>query len=133
MFEIMSKYSIRPYEDVNNPQYNFHKLYIDGICQYDDFLKEVERNANDKKLLNYILRYMDCISDQIRLPKTKFNHIESKDRSDIFEFKKDRLRVYVIKQKPNFFIVIGGYKGRQKNDIDNLKSRIKEFPKKFEL
>ena len=129
----MSEYFINPYEDVNNPQYNFHKLYIDGVCQYDDFLEEIERNANDKKLFNGIIRYMDCISDQVRLPKTKFNHIVSNDRSDIFEFKKDRLRVYVIKQKPNFFIVIGGYKGTQKNDIDNLKSRIKDFPKNFVL
>ena len=129
----MSEYCIKPYEDVNNPQYNFHKLYIDGVCQYDDFLEEIERNANDKKLFNGIIRYMDCISDQVRLPKTKFNHIVSNDRSDIFEFKKDRLRVYVIKQKPNFFIVIGGYKGTQKNDIDNLKSRIKDFPKNFVL
>ena len=110
----MSEYSIKPYEDVNNPQYNFQKLYIDGVCQYDDFLKEIERNANDKKILNGIIRYMDCISDQIRLPKTKFNHIVSNDRSDIFEFKKDHLRVYVVKQKPNFFIVIGGYKATRR-------------------
>lgn len=57
---------------------------------------------------------MDCLTDQIRLPRTKFNHIDDNHRSDIFEFKKDRLRVYVIKQKPNVFIVIGGFKGNQK-------------------
>ena len=55
----MSEYSIKPYEDVNNSQYNFHKLYIDGVCQYDDFLKEIERNANDKKLLNGILNSLN--------------------------------------------------------------------------
>ena len=76
---------------------------------------------------------MDGITDQIRYPKTKFNHIEDERRSDIFEFKKDRLRVYVIKQKPNFFVVIGGYKGTQKKDINVLKSKIKDFPKNFEL
>lgn len=129
----MCKYSTQPYEDVNNPQYTFYKLYIDGVCQFDDFLKDLERNANDKKLFYYILRYMDGITDQIRYPKTKFNHIEDERRSDIFEFKKDRLRVYVIKQKPNFFVVIGGYKGTQKKDINVLKSKIKDFPKNFEL
>ena len=73
------------------------------------------------------------MTDQIRLPKTKLNHIESNDRTDIFEFKKDRLRVYVLKQKPNVFIVIGGYKATQKKDISVLKSRIKDFPKNYEL
>ncbi|MDE7180658.1 MAG: hypothetical protein K2N88_05620 [Muribaculaceae bacterium] len=72
---------------------------------------------------------MDNLTDQNRFPKTKFNHIEDKDRSDLFEFKKDRLRVYVIKQKPNFFIVIAGYKGTQKKDIKKLKSLIKDFTK----
>lgn len=129
----MSDFSTCPYEDVNNPQYRFYKLYIDGVCQFDDFIEEIERNKSDQKLFNQIVRYMDSISDQIRFPKTKFNHIESNDRSDIFEFKKDHLRVYVIKQKPNFFIVIGGYKNTQKKDIKNLKSRIKDFPTEYEL
>ena len=129
----MSDYSITPYDDVNNPQYSFYKLYVNGVCQFDDFLKEIERNKSDKKLFSYIIRYMDCMTDQIRLPKTKLNHIESNDRTDIFEFKKDRLRVYVLKQKPNVFIVIGGYKATQKKDISVLKSRIKDFPKNYEL
>ena len=76
---------------------------------------------------------MDSLTDQIRLPRTKFNHIDDNNRSDIFEFKKDRLRVYVIKQKPNVFIVIGGFKGNQKKDINILKSRIKNFPEDFTL
>ena len=129
----MPLYSTQPYEDVNNPQYKFLKLYVDGVCQFDKFLEDIELNKNDKKLFNYIIRYMDCICDQIRFPASKFNHIEDDGRSDIFEFKKDRLRVYVIKQKPNFFIVIGGYKGTQKKDISLLKSRIKDFPKNYEL
>ena len=129
----MSDYSITPYDDVNNPQYIFYKLYVNGVCQFDDFLKEIERNKSDQKLFSYIIRYMDCMTDQIRLPKTKLNHIESNDRTDIFEFKKDRLRVYVLKQKPNVFIVIGGYKATQKKDISVLKSRIKDFPKNYEL
>ena len=129
----MSEYKTEPYEDVDNPQYTFHKLYIDGVCHFDEFLTTIEKNAADKKLFNYIIQYMDGITDQNRYPATKFNHIEDDNRSDIFEFKKDRLRVYVIKQKPNFFIVLGGYKGKQKKDIKVLKSLIKDFPKEYEL
>lgn len=129
----MYEYSIKPYDDVHNPQYRFYKLYIDGECQFDEFLKDIEKNKSDKKLFNYIVRYMDGITDQNRYPHTKFNHIEDSHRSDIFEFKKDCLRVYVIKQKPNFFVVIGGYKDNQKKDIKNLKLRIKDFPKEYNL
>lgn len=78
-----------------------------------------------------IIAYMDIISDSIRLPSTKFNHVVDSNRKDIFEFKKDRLRVYVIKQKPNFFIVIAGYKGTQKKDISKLKSLIRDFPENY--
>lgn len=74
---------------------------------------------------------MDVITDQNRFPFTKFNHIQDAERHDIFEFKKDRLRVYVIKQKPNFYIVIGGFKGTQNKDIDKLKLMIKDFPKEY--
>lgn len=129
----MSEYSTKLYDDVNNPQYKFYKLYIDGACQFDKFLEEIERNHKDKKLFNYIIQYMDGITDQNRYPHTKFNHIDDNKRSDIFEFKKDHLRVYVIKQKPNFFIIIGGYKSDQKKDIKILKSKIKDFPKEYEL
>lgn len=125
----MHEYTTKPYEDVNNSQYKFYKLYIDGKCQFDEFLKEIERSKSDKKLFKYIISYMDGITDQNRFPFTKFNHIHDEDRHDIFEFKKDRIRVYVIKQKPNFYIVIGGFKGTQDKDIDKLKLMIKDFPK----
>lgn len=91
----MSDYETKPYEDVNNPQYKFYKLYVDGVCQFDQFLDDIEDSR----------------------------------RNDLFEFKKDRLRVYVIKQKPDIYIVVGGFKGSQKKDIKLLKSLIKDFPK----
>lgn len=127
----MHEYMTVPYEDVHNPQYKFYKLHIDGVCQFDEFLMQLEKNKSDKKLFFYIIQYMDGITDQNRFPKTKFNHIEDNDRSDIFEFKKDHLRVYVIKQKPNMFIVLGGYKNSQKKDIRTLKSKVKDFPTEY--
>ena len=125
----MPEYSTVPYDDVRNPQYTFHKLIVDGVCYFDEFLQEIDQNVIDKKLFNYIAHYMDSITDQNRFPASKFNHIEDNDRSDLFEFKKDRMRVYVIKQRPNFFIVIGGFKSTQKKDIKKFKSLIKDFPK----
>lgn len=125
----MSKYEIAPYEDVNNPQYKFFKLYVDGICQFEQFINEISKNAKDTKLFRYIIAYMDALTDSNRFPSTKFKHIEDARRSDIFEFKKDHLRVYIVKQRPDIYIVVGGYKGTQKKDIRLVKSLIKDFPK----
>lgn len=125
----MSDYETKPCEDVNNPQYKFYKLYVDGVCQFDQFLDDISKNVADSKLYSYIIAYMDNLTDGNRFPSTKFNHIEDSRRNDLFEFKKDRLRVYVIKQKPDIYIVVGGFKGSQKKDIKLLKSLIKDFPK----
>lgn len=129
----MFRYEISPYENVNNPQYKFYKLYINGVCRFDEFIEGMEHNINDKKQFRSIIAYMDCLTDQNHLPSSKFNHINDSNRDDLYEFKKDKIRVYVIKQKPNCFIVIGGYKSTQKKDIPILKSIIKDFPKAYEI
>lgn len=99
----MPEYKTVKYDDVNNPQYSFYKLIIDGVCHFDEFLQGIDKNSADRKVYNAIIRYMDSITDQIRLPRTKFRQIEDSGRSDLFEFKKDRIRIYVIKQRPDFF------------------------------
>lgn len=125
----MRDYETKPYEDVNNPQYRFYKLYVDGVCQFEQFIEEISQNAADVKLFSALIAYMDNLTDSNRFPATKFNHIEDSRRCDMFEFKKDRLRIYVIKQKPDIYIVVGGFKVTQKKDIKLLKSLIKDFPK----
>ena len=129
----MHEYRVEIFDKVNNPQYTFYLLYIDKKCQFDEFMKAIERNKNDMRLFPYIISYMDGLTDQNRYHSSKFNHIEDAIRSDIYEFKKDRLRVYVIKQKPNFYIILGGFKGSQKKDIKLLKSMIKDFPKDYKI
>lgn len=125
----MHAYEKKLYTDVNNPQYKFYKLYVDGVCRFDEFLNALQRNKSDKKLYNAIVAYMDQLTDQTRFPAKIFNHIVDEDRHDLYEFKKDRLRVYVVRQRPDIYIVIGGFKATQKNDIEKLKSMIKDFPK----
>lgn len=125
----MHAYEKKLYTDVNNPQYKFYKLYVDGMCRFDEFLNALQRNKSDKKLYNAIVAYMDKLTDQTRFPAKIFNHIVDEDRHDLYEFKKDRLRVYVVRQRPDVYIVIGGFKATQKNDIEKLKSLIKDFPK----
>lgn len=47
---------------------------------------------------------------------------------EVYEFKKDALRVYAIMQEPNVFVIWGGYKTKQPNDIKRLNQYIKNLP-----
>ena len=123
----MPEYRTERFDQINNPEYTYYKLYVDGKCAFDDFLKEIERNIVDKKSYSSIVAYMDSLGTQM-IPATKFNHIKGSKRKDLFEFKKDRVRVYVINQKPNIYIVMGGYKNTQKNDISSFIQKTKDFP-----
>lgn len=117
--------------DIVNNQNNciFYKMEIDGECPFDKFTEDVERVAIDKKHLVSIYAMMDTFNPNLRYPKTKLNHINSNIRGDIYEFKKDNLRVYVLLQKPNVLIVMGGYKIDQKQDVKRVDRLIKELPK----
>lgn len=125
----MYEYLTQPFNLVNNIQYKFHKLYINGKCQIDGFIEDVENGSSkkDKGSLKSIFNYMDNFSDNLRLPSTKFRQIEIANRYDIFEFKKDAIRIYVILQKPDVFVVLGGYKKNQDKDINKLTQQISEF------
>lgn len=126
----MSEYSTKLFDLTNNPNYTYYRLFVDGKCEFDDFLQEVNKNVADKKNMNAIIAYMDSLSAQL-LPSIIYNHIESGERHDLYEFKKKNLRVYVIDQRPNIYIVMGGYKSTQKKkDIPRLIRKTKDFPNK---
>lgn len=126
----MPEYSTKLFDLTNNPNYTYYRLFVDGKCEFDDFLQEVNKNVADKKNMNAIIAYMDSLSAQL-LPSIIYNHIESGERHDLYEFKKKNLRVYVIDQRPNIYIVMGGYKSTQKKkDITRLIRKTKDFPNK---
>ncbi len=128
----MSEYKTEILEIVNNPNYIYYKLYVDGKCAFDEFLKEVSRNVADRKNLEGIIAYMDFLNAQL-LHNTIYNHIQDNERTDLYEFKKKNLRVYVIDQRPEIFVVMGGYKVNQQKDIAKLKNKVKDFPQKTNL
>ena len=126
----MPEYSTKLFDLTNNPNYTYYRLFVDGKCEFNDFLQEVNKNVADKKNMNAIIAYMDSLSAQL-LPSIIYNHIESGERHDLYEFKKKNLRVYVIDQRPNIYIVMGGYKSTQKKkDIPRLIRKTKDFPNK---
>ena len=128
-------YSIQKFDIVHNQKCHFYKLLIDGKCQFDEFAFEAEKIAINKKCLANIYSRMDSFDPDLKLPKEKFNHIEGGkyDRKDVYEFKKDQLRVYVILIKPNIYVVCGGIKkGKkgQEKDIKNLFKAVNAFDEK---
>ena len=125
----MHEFTTQPFDLVNNVQYTFHKLYIDGECQIDSFLDAIETGGSktEKNALARIIGNMSIISDSIRLSDKKFRHIEEIGRKDVFEFKHETLRIYVIMQRPDMFVVFGGFKKNQKKDIKNLARKISGF------
>lgn len=114
---------------VLNEEYVFYKLVINGKCQFDEFLCEIEKNVQRAKSFKSIIALMDSFSASRKLPDTKFRYIHSRYRSDIYEFKKNDIRVYVIKDKSDITIAMGGYKQNQKKDLQKLDRDLKDYPK----
>lgn len=125
----MAEFLQEIFEDVRNGNgFQFFRLKIDGECQFDEFYAKIMANpkAPDYKSMIKVIALMDFFGYQL-LPKTKFMKIEDLNRSDVFEFKANNIRVYVVLRKPNVYIVMGGYKNEQKKDINVLGRKIKEF------
>lgn len=120
-------YSSTIFELVENPKYTFYKLYFNGKCQFDDFLEKIQKIPQDAKNMNKVVALMDMFGCY-KLPITKFRQIKNMSRPDVFEFKSKNIRVYVIFQKPNVYIALGGYKDTQDRDIKLLKERYRRFP-----
>lgn len=109
----------------NNVQ--FYELELDGKRLFSEFHENLI-DANDKKKFTAVVALMDNFSFNQRLPDKLFRQIKNIDRNDVYEFKKANLRIYVIMQKPNMFIIIGGYKTNQQKDIEKIDRYTKRLP-----
>lgn len=122
----MNEYNARPFTLVSNKVCTFYEVSVNGKYLFQEFLKEVEKSSVDKKSIKAIFRYMDMFNPTTFFPKNIFRHIEGGKQS-YWEFKKNNLRVYVIKQEPSVFILLGGYKNKQERDIKRIKKLFDDF------
>lgn len=111
-------FTVELFELVVNGKYSFFKLLINGKSLFDEFCKDI-KDVRDEKTLSGIIALMDNFGSCM-LPNAKFRKIQGTGRDDLFEFKKNNIRVYVLKKEPSVFVVLGGYKTRQKSDIARL-------------
>ena len=123
----MCTFAVQLLESVrNNGKLRFYKMLKDGVAPFDLFYEEVCGDKRHKKDMLKILAMMDYVAEtNAILPKEKVNSIKEGDKVIGIEFKKNDLRVYCLKQDPDVFVVMGGYKKNQDNDIKNLKKLLK--------
>lgn len=121
------KYQKRKFEPVNNKYYQFYEVSVDGKFHFQEFVDSLKDEQKDLKKLNAIYGYMDSFSPHNLLPKKIFRPIECKKCKNVYEFKKNDIRVYVIFDKPDVFVILGAYKATQKLDTKRIDSLFKGF------
>lgn len=123
----MNEYEEIPCELIGNKEYKFYELIINGKNLFHEFRENIKPGSRDEKSFQGIVALMEIIGPRVMLPETKFRHITGCERKDIFEFKKGNIRVYVIKQEPDMYIILAGYKNNQSLDIKNINKLTKGF------
>lgn len=119
----MKEYSLNKIEEIEGKQV-FYKLEIGGVCQFDEYVKEIERDGQYIDEYTSLIANMEDIANNNLLPKTKFRDItpSKKDKVKEYEFKTRHLRVYAIKNEAGKLILMGGYKNTQKKDINKFRA-----------
>lgn len=117
------------FDIIHNPNgYVYYKLLIDGISHYDRFVDSLKKLPNEQRSLKKVLALMERFSPKVQLLENRFRQIKGLKRSDVFEFKDPPcVRIYVVLQKPNIYIVDGSTKKNQQSTIDRIGRLLKEF------
>ncbi len=122
----MPKFEVRLY----NPYPTKHpvgKLVRDGKVLPDDFFDEIKKDNNLEPELGELFAHVKTIANGYRLPKNAFRILDlGKLKYTVYEVKSSHLRLYLFQDKAHI-IVIGGKKGDQEDDLEKLKSIIKEY------
>lgn len=115
-----NKYEEKIFEPINNKTYEFREISVNGRFLFQEFIDNLKDTPKDMKKIMQIYAYMNEFSPSTLLPKTKFRQIKGVKRDDVYEFKKDDIRIYVIKRYPSIFVILGAYKGTQDKSINRI-------------
>lgn len=115
-----NKYEEKIFEPINNKTYEFREVSVNGRFLFQEFIDNLKDTPKDMKKIMHIYAYMNEFSPSTLLPKTKFRQIKGVKRDDVYEFKKDDIRIYVIKKYPSIFVILGAYKGTQNKNINRI-------------
>lgn len=123
----MSKFVLKEYNNVLG-RIKFFKLIEDKVCYWDDFCREIQKDANLEDQLITVISRMNDIANLRRLPKEKFRDITpQKQTTREYEIKTKDLRVYFIKDESGNVVLIGGKKNSQQEDIKRFRGIKKAY------
>lgn len=118
----MSEFVVEQIEGLNG-KLRICKLRVDGICEFDEFVAEMEKTGRGRKLLASIMQILSYVAAGNRLPDDKFKPLK-RGKGDLipdYEVKKKSkfrtVRIYLFKDGDNQIIVNVGNK---KNQIDGI-------------
>jgi hypothetical protein len=118
----MPNFALKKIDQVKGP-IEFYELIVNGRNEVDEFFKELKQNGRQKHI-NKIYSLMDVISNGFRLPPTKHNFLQGKDKGDIFhewEIKYEELRLYYFDLEDDKIVVFGAYKNKKKAQSADVK------------
>jgi len=96
----MKEYSLNKIEEIDGKQV-FYKLEIEGVCQFDEYVKEITKDGQYVEEYTSLIAIMEDVANNNLLPKTRFRDItiSKKEKIKEYEFKTKHLRVYAIKNE----------------------------------
>lgn len=123
----MSKFVLKEYNNVLG-RIKFFKLIEDKVCYWDEFCREIQKDANLEYQLITVISRMNDIANLRMLPKEKFRDITpGKQTIREYEIKTKDLRVYLIKDESGNVVLMGGKKNSQPEDIKRFRGIKKAY------
>jgi len=114
----------------NRNNYKFYEIYKNDKSFFKEFTDSLTQQK-DKDALAAIYAQMDAFGPNL-LNSTIVNHIRGgkHDRNDVYEFKKENIRIYFILERPNVLVLLGGFKskGKQQNDTQKVFRHFNTLP-----
>lgn len=108
----------------------FYKLKVNGVCLFDEFWEQIEREGNLAKQLKSAVTIMERISRNLPTPPDKFKPIsDNHSLANEYEVKTKDLRIYLFRDRTGAIVVSGGKKSTQKQDINRFKNLTNEYLK----
>lgn len=130
------RFRTRPIKQVYGSKLFFHKLLKDEVCQFDDFLLELERTGGYESDVDQAFAIMEDRAKLLHLPGRKHHELGTltfaiggkPHRADLYEVKSGGLRIYYFHQPPTReTVVIMGKKTDQKLNLTQFKNLVKQY------
>lgn len=135
----MPEYTLKEYTEIKERfgKIRIQKLVINGTCQFDEFIIEIEQDGNLTEQIGKIHAIFEQYSNMNTLPDKKFKKLKLKNfkpeiSSTAYEVKTKDLRIYFAHiEKSDSVIVVAGKKTSQKKDLKSFCSIFNDFSKNF--